>query len=207
MSRKSQQILIVTAILMTVALLMVFVGGMGVGEPEADSVEIYLNEIDTLVAEKPAGEDASSRLDSITERLKPRTAETQTVAKVAPKPESNPIAVDPVEAQKQAVVRTKLEARQEVSEQTGEEAVAIIDDTVIDDTQEEPKAKKEKPEGKPSKIKEVVKSYAKRIKPILEARGLDLSDLEGRSPTDQVKAVGKKLIEAIRANGGSIFGA
>lgn len=207
MSRKSQQILIVTAILMTVALLMVFVGGMGVGEPEADSVEIYLNEIDTLVAEKPAGEDASSRLDSITERLKPRTAETQTVAKVAPKPESNPIAVDPVEAQKQAVVRTKLEARQEVSEQTGEEAVAIIDDTVIDDTQEEPKAKKEKREGKPSKIKEVVKSYAKRIKPILEARGLDLSDLEGRSPTDQVKAVGKKLIEAIRANGGSIFGA
>lgn len=225
MSRKSQQILIVTAILMTVAVLMVFVGGMGVGEPETDSVEIYLNEIDTLVTEKPADEDANSRLDNLTERaerLEQNRAEPESAVVATEEPKAAPkptVAAKPAKvaarekaiAAKQEADRKAALAKQEAERKAAakeEELVAVIDDTVIDDTEEEPKAqKKEKKEGKPSKMKEAVKSYAKRMKPLLEARGMDLSDLEGMSPGDQLKAVGKKLIEALRANGGSVFGA
>ncbi|MFT5127676.1 MAG: putative component of type VI protein secretion system [Rhodothermales bacterium] len=221
MSRKSQQILIVTAILMTVAVLMVFVGGMGVGEPETDSVEIYLNEIDTLVTDKPADEDANNRLDNLAERaerLDQNRAEPESAVVAPPDPKPT-VAAKPAKgearekaiAAKQEANRQAALARQDAERKAAakeEELLAVIDDTVIDDTEEAAKAqKKEKKEGKPSKMKEVVKSYAKRMKPLLEARGMDLSDLEGMSPGDQLKAVGKKLIEALRANGGSVFGA
>jgi predicted component of type VI protein secretion system len=228
MSRKSQQILIVTAILMTVALLMVFVGGMGVGEPEADSVDIYLNEIDTLVTENPAGTDTSN-LDEVAERAE-RLEESRTQGSKARPVESEAVAQSKSDRAKEraaaaqreaehkaAIAKQDAERKAAIAKQDAErkaadlqeDAVAVINDTVIDDTQEEPKAKKkkEKKEGKPSKMKEFVKSYAKRVKPVLEARGMDLSDLEGKSPGDQIKAVGKKLIEAIRSNGGSVFGA
>jgi hypothetical protein len=226
MTRKTQQILIVTAILMTVALLMVVVGGMGVGEPDADSVEIYLNEIDTLVTDNPEGADPSSRLDTIAQRaqdLEVTRAEDDKMHRVAaptsrqdPAPEASGAVQVQVEEKKQAAVakaeeRANQEAKKRAVEKAAEvlpeEAVAVVEQPVIDDTDEEPKAKKKKVkrEGKPSKMKEFVKSYAKRVKPILEARGLDLSELEGRSPGDQIKLVGKKLIEALRANGGSFF--
>lgn len=226
MTRKTQQIIIVIAILMTVALLMVVVGGMGVGDSESDSVGIYLNEIDTLVTDNPDGEDTSSRLDTIAERAQdleetraqegPRTAaapapreERKETPKTEPaeKPKSTVVA-EATEAQKEATRRAEAKVEEEKTE-----AVAAVEQEVIDDTDEEvaseesepEKKKKVKREGKPSKMKEIVKSYAKRVKPILEARGMDLSELEGRSAGDQIRMVGKKLIEALRANGGSLF--